>query len=588
MTIPRGEYPRPQFVRDAWLCLNGEWGFEIDAADSGLERGLLARDLSGTILVPFCPESSLSGIGCDDFMNVVWYRREVDVPAEWAGRKVLLHFGAVDYDATVWVNGQEVGRHRGGWSSFTCDLSGAVEPGRRATLVVRARDDVRRNQPSGKQCPQYKLWNCFYTRTTGIWQTVWMEPVPEMHLKRPRITPDVAGRRFRIVQPVSENRAGWRVRAAALWEGKQVAEAETPADADFAPSLDLVIPEDEVHLWGPGDGNLYDLVLELVDADGNVADSARSYAGLRSITLDGRAFKVNGRTVFQRFVLDQGYYPDGIMTAPSDAALQHDTELAMAAGFNGARLHEKVFEERFLYHADRMGYLVWGEFGDCGFDLNHPPCSMITQWLEVLERDYNHPSIIGWCALVETIESITDRIRPLGDLMRGLFLAAKAMDPTRPVLDTSGGSHWVRETDIWDTHDYDQDAAKLAEHHALVAEGRTFLQEPDRPNISLAYGGQPYFVGEFGGIWWNPEAAEDEGSWGYGERPKSVEEFHRRFEALCNALLDNPHIFGYCYTQLTDVYQEQNGICFFDRRAKFDLERLRAVQSRQAAIETAG
>jgi len=587
MSIPRNEYPRPQFRRRDWQCLNGEWQFEVDPDDKGLENGLLERDLAQKILVPFCPESSLSGIGRTDFMNCVWYRRKVDVPKEWAGRKVRLHFQAVDHDATVWMNGEEVGRHRGGFTPFTCDLGDVA--GQRITLVVRARDDVRRSQPAGKQCKDLKLWGCFYMRTTGIWQTVWMEPVPDVHLKRPRITPDVANRRFHIVQPVTSNKRGWRLRATAFLDGGEVARAETAADLDLAPSLDLAIPADSVKLWGPGQGHLYDITLELLDQDGRVVDRAASYAGLRSVAIEGKVVRINGRPVFQRLIMDQGYYPDGIMTAPSDQALKQDIELALATGFNGARLTQKVFEERFLYHADRLGYLVWAEFGDCGFDPENPPCMMITQWLEAVERDYSHPSIIGWCSLCETIETQGDAITPLADLIRGMFLAAKVADKSRPVLDCSGGSHVVPESDLSDCHDYEQDPDKLRQHHAGLARNVPFSSESDREPISIPYRGQPFIISEIGGIWWNPAEAnaDEKTSWGYGDRPKDVAEFYRRFQGLCHVLLDNPDVCGYCYTQLTDIYQEQNGLYYFDRSAKFDADRLKKIQRRAAAIEQA-
>jgi beta-galactosidase/beta-glucuronidase len=592
MSIPRPEYPRPQFVRDDWLCLNGEWEFEIDAGDSGLERGLRDRPLHARIVVPFCPESRLSGIGHTDFMNAVWYRRIVRIPEAWAGRKVLLHFQAVDYDTTVWANGVEVGRHRGGFSPFTCDLSGVAQPGEEVTLVVRARDRNGLPQPRGKQSPRYGNFGCLYTRTTGIWQTVWLEPVPECALKRPRLTPDVANGLIRLEQPLSANRPGLRLRATLRDADGVVCTAECRADLDLAPRLDLAIPPERRHFWAPGNPHLYDVELTLVDETGAVVDRATSYAGLRSITIDGPAVKLNGQVLFQRLVLDQGYYPDGILTAPSDEALVRDIELAQAAGFNGARLHQKVFEERFLYHADRLGYLVWGEFADwgcggfgAGEDHQRPGATYITQWLEVIERDYSHPSLIGWCPLNETHQAITDEVTILDDVTRGMFLAAKALDTSRPVLDTSGYSHRVPEADIYDCHDYEQNPEKFRANQAGLAEGKPFANGPaDRP-WSIPYRGQPFFVSEFGGIWWNPDAKPGEDSWGYGERPKTLEEFYERFERLCAVLLEDPRMFGYCYTQLTDVYQEQNGIYTFDRRAKFDLERLRRAQQRRAAIE---
>ncbi len=591
-SIPRPEYPRPTFVRPDWLNLNGPWQFEIDAGDSGLERGLVQRELTGSILVPFCPESTLSGVGNSDFLEAVWYRRTVTIPPAWGDREVLLHFQAVDYDATIWVNGSEVNRHRGGFTPITCSLKGIARAGEEITIIVRARDDHRAPKPRGKQSSLHANHGCEYTRTTGIWQTVWLEPVPEVHLLLPRITPDLAHRRFRLTQPISGRQLGLLLKAAISDQDGFVTEATCPADQDLSPALELEIPEDRYHLWEPGSPALYDLEITLLDSDGKVVDRAASYAGLRSVTIQGQAVKLNGKVLFQRLVLDQGFYPDGILTAPSDEALVRDIQLSQSAGFNGARLHQKVFEERFLYHADRMGYLVWGEFPDWGCGGfgprdNHqrPSPSYITQWLEAVERDYSHPSIVGWCPLNETWQPISDKITLLDDVTRGMFLATKAIDPTRPVLDASGYSHRVPEADIYDSHDYDQNPVTFADRHSHLAEGKPFANQVDEGAMSLPYADQPYFVSEFGGIWWNPKARPGEDSWGYGDRPKSLDEFYHRFEGLCNALLDDPRMFGYCYTQLTDVYQEQNGIYTFEREAKFDLARISRIQTRQAAIE---
>ncbi|PRX96846.1 glycoside hydrolase family 2 protein [Allonocardiopsis opalescens] len=591
--VPRPEYPRPQFARPDWLCLNGEWQYEADRGDSGLERGLREAELSGRITVPFCPESELSGVGDTDFLEAVWYRRTVTVPAEWTGRRVLLHFQAVDYDTTVWVNGVEVARHRGGFTPFTAELHGVAAPGEEAVIVVRARDSRHGPQARGKQATWYANTHCFYTRTTGIWQTVWLEPVPEAHLRRPRITPDLAGGAFHLVLPLSATRPGHRVRAVLADGAGEVAAAEAPADRDFAPRLTLAVPEERRRLWSPEDPHLYRLRLELLDGTGRVVDTADSYAGLRSVTIEGRAVLLNGRRVFQRLVLDQGYYPDGLMTAPTEEALVADIELGLRAGFNGARLHQKVFEERFLYHADRLGYLVWGEFGDwgCGVDGHtsganqQPDASYVAQWLEALERDYSHPSIVGWCPLNETYQRLHDRTTPLDDVTRAMFLATKAMDQTRPVIDASGYSHRVPETDVYDSHSYEQDPDAFRAQMAGLAEGRPHVNEGPGFPWSLPYRGQPYFCSEFGGIWWRPGAGESEGSWGYGERPRDVEEFYRRFEGLVAVLLDDPGMFGYCYTQLTDVFQEQNGLYGFDRSEKLDIGRISAAQRRTAAYE---
>ena len=620
MTLPRPEYPRPQFVRREWLNLNGPWQFETDATDDGFERGLLHQSLTKAINVPFCLESTLSGIGYTGFMPAVWYRRDVEIPAAWAGRRVLLHFGAADYDTTVWCNGLEVGRHRGGFSSFTFDLGllgfpkqaaggtssasalDGANPGTTCiTLVVRVQDSHLPPQARGKQSQKEENHACFYTRTTGIWQTVWLEPVPDAALCRPKITPDVGNSLFHIALPVSKAVPGYRVRAC-LWDDSgEISASAVPVGGMMTPQIYLRVPANKRQLWSPETPHLYSIKLQLLSERGVVLDEAASYAGLREIAIQGKAVLLNGEPVFQRLVLDQGFYPDGILTAPSDEALVADIQLSLATGFNGARLHQKVFEERFLYHADRLGYLVWGEYADWGcagygsqeeleyHDHQKPAISYISEWLEVLQRDYSHPCIVGWCPLNETWQVLHDRTTDLDDATRALFFATKAFDTTRPVIDASGYSHRVPQTDIYDSHDYEQNPCKFAMHHSRLAEGIAFVSkghgahQPAEP-YSVPYCGQPYFVSEFGGILWNPDNAE---AWGYGETPKTLEEFYARFEGLCGALLENEAMFGYCYTQLTDVFQEQNGLFTFHREPKFNLARIRAAQTRPAAIETA-
>jgi beta-galactosidase/beta-glucuronidase len=437
-----------------------------------------------------------------------------------------------------------------------------------------------------------------YTRTTGIWQTVWLEPVPETALKRPRITPDVANGAFHLEQPLTGNRPGLSLHAALKDADGEVASASTRAHLDLAPRLTLAIPEGRRRLWSVADPHLYDLEITLRDEGGAVVDAATGYAGLRAVALDGQTVKINGEPVFQRLVLDQGYYPDGVMTAPSDDALIADIQMSQAVGFNGARLHQKVFEERFLYHADRLGYLVWGEFGDWGCGGHGPStdhqrmdASYITQWLEALERDYSHPSIIGWCPLNETWQKIGDGITDLDDVTHGMYLATKAMDTSRPVLDTSGYSHRVRGADIYDSHDYIDEKdyaeglANFRKRHSHMDEGRVHTN--GNTDWSVPYAGQPYFVSEFGGFKWviAEESRLADTSWGYGGNPTSLEDFYRRFGDVCDTLLDNPRMFGYCYTQLTDIYPELNGIYTFDRTPKFDAARLKAIQTRRAAIE---
>ncbi|TFD94119.1 beta-galactosidase [Cryobacterium lactosi] len=596
-TIPRPEHPRPQLVRDEWLSLNGEWQFEVDQADSGMERGLVERPLTKKIVVPFAPESAASGVENTDFLEAVWYRRDIDVPEHWAHTRVLLHFGAVDHDTTVWVNGAEVGRHRGGFSSFSFDITDALAGQSSGVLVVRARDLRSSVQARGKQATWFENSHCNYTRTTGIWQTVWLEAVPVLHIRRLRVTPQLASSSFDVEVILSGNPTGHRVVLSLSDASGEVAVERVRADLDLAPTVRISIPEERIRQWSPEDPHLYDLQVQLVAEDGSTVDSVASYAGLRSVSIEGHIVKLNGAPVFQRLVLDQGYWPETLMTAPTDQALIEDIRLSMAAGFNGARLHQKVFEERFFYHADRLGYLVWAEFGDWGVsgqgvagNNQKPTTSFVTEWLEVLERDRNHPSIIGWCPLNETHQLMHDRITALDDVTTGMFLATKLADPSRPTIDASGYSHRVLLTDIYDSHSYEQDPELFALEQGGLADGHPFVNQNANGPFSLPYQGQPYFVSEYGGIWWNPDHIDADGadrtdSWGYGQRVTSESDFHDRFAGLTRVLSSNPHMFGYCYTQLTDVFQEQNGVYRFDRTEKLDIGRIRAVQMEKAAYE---
>ena len=575
MELPRAEHPRPQWVRDDWLNLNGEWEFEEDPLLRGEGEGWVSeRRLAGRIIVPFAPESRLSGIGKTDFMPCVWYRRAFALPEGWAGKTVLLHFGAVDYAATVWMNGKLAGRHQGGYSSFSFDITSLLCAGENE-LVVRALDDTRSPlQASGKQSDKPESYGCMYTRTTGIWQTVWLEAVPQAHLGRARLIPDLVADppRLLIVAPVSEAGIGLTIEAVARADGAEVARASAPVSIDGA-CLSLELPD--ARLWSPDDPFLYDLEVRLLDGDA-VVDRVTSYFGMRHISLDGPAIRLNGRPLFQRLVLDQGYYPDGIYTAPSDEALRRDIELSQAMGFNGARLHQRVFEERFLYWADRLGYLVWGEYPSWGLDLSQAGVleRVLPEWLEVVARDYNHPSIVGWCPFNETPNE------PPRDVLRAVYWATKAVDPSRPVIDTSGYTHAA--TDVDDCHDYTQDPTVLAEHFRAFAEGGAPWR--NHPEFDAPYRGQPFFVSEYGGIWWNP-GQKDEKAWGYGDRPKSEAEFLARYRGLTEALLFHPRMCGFCYTQLYDIEQEVNGLHTYDRRPKFDPALIRAINAQRAAVE---
>ena len=578
--LPRPEHPRPDFQRPLWLHLNGTWQFEIDNDNTGQERGLsTGHDLSGEIVVPFCPESKLSGVGHTDFMNHVWYRRTFRVPAEMAGRRLLLHFGAVEFEAHVWVNGKPAGSHKGGYTPFCLDITALVVDGDNE-LVLKASDDTRSGlQATGKQSHKLESYGCVYTRTTGIWQTVWLEAAGETWLREYTITPDVDGQRALVQAWVAGPCEGRSLRVQVLDEGRLVSEELVPAA--WRSTL-AVLPIAEPRLWEPGSPHLYDLKLT-VEAGGEVLDEVDGYFGMRKVHIEGNRFLINGKPIFQRLILDQGFYPDGIYTAPSDEALRRDIELSMAAGFNGARLHEKVFEPRTLYWADKLGYLVWGEYPNWGLDTGSAAAltQMTVEWQEVLRRDRNHPAIIGWCPLNETGAAEGDA------MAQQLVSVTQLVDPTRPFLDTSGYVHFVPGTDVYDCHNYDQNPESFRSLFALFAlTGR----EPWNNNLNddrSRYLGQPYFVSEYGGTKLDTAAGEG-GAWGYGSATTSVDEFLARYKRLTDALLDNPNMFAFCYTQLTDVEQEQNGVYRYDRTPKYDPALLQAINARPAAYETGG
>ena len=579
--IPRPEHPEPMMRRDNWLNLNGEWLFEFDHGKSGVEREFFkpekASEYTKRIVIPFCPESELSGIGYKDFMSSIWYKRAVNITNEQLNGRVLLHFGAIDFESIIYVNGKEVYNHFGGYTPFTIDITDYVKSGEN-DVTVNAKDDIHSgNQSKGKQCGHYYSRGCSYTRTTGIWQTVWLEFVPEAYIKSAKYFPNIDEAAFDIELSLSR---GGKLTVEATYNGNSVGKYTREIKNNYAK---IHLPLTEKHLWEVGNGRLYDLKFTLETENGT--DVLYSYAGLREVRIDGFKVLINGKSVFQRTILDQGFYPDGIYTAPNKESLKNDIALSMSLGFNGARLHEKIFEPIYLYECDKAGYIVWGEHANWGLDTNKEGGLLyfLPEWLEAIERDFNHPAIIGWCPFNE---NWFQKGKTTQRILRAVYTETKRLDPTRPIIDVSGWYHVI--TDIYDQHDYNQNPETFRKSY-IDYNGKA-------DSFSLKYADEqvfipnlPFFMSEFGGIKWIPESEKKDcadNSWGYGDAPQSEEEFFTRYEGLVTALLEAPNIMGFCYTQLYDVEQEVNGLYTYSRERKFDdYSRIIAANTKKAAIE---
>ena len=592
-TVPRPEYPRPQFRRRDWTNLNGEWRFAFDDGDVGLaERwqdvaaGLEGPPFDRAITVPFCYQSKLSGIGETAFHDVVWYARTFEHPPGGDDGRLLLHFGAVDYRATVWVNGAFVASHEGGHTPFWADVTFALRDGENV-LVVRAEDPSRdATIPRGKQYWKEESEGIFYTRTTGIWQTVWLEPVSRRRVGSLRLTPDVDRASLDAEASVEGFEPGMTLRMVVLFDGDEVLDDRVTVTgpvvrrslplirAGEAPDTPHLSRWPGANLWSPEEPNLYDLRLELLDADGGALDAVESYFGVRKIEVrDGEVF-LNNRPYYQRLILDQGYFPEGILTAPSDDDLRLDVELAKEMGFNGARKHQKVEDPRWLYWADTLGFLVWGEMAN-SYQYSDDSVRRITsEWQEAVRRDYNHPSVVAWVPMNESwgVPSLgTDPAQR--EHLLALYHLTRSLDGTRPVVSNDGWEHAT--TDLCNIHDY-RDAAALARTYA-TPESAVSALPAGRPIYAPghSYRGEPILLTEFGGI----AFAGEEGGWGYST-VTDAGQFLDRYEAMIDALLASGPVRGFCYTQLTDIEQEVNGLLTYDRKPKASFEKIRAITTK--------
>jgi beta-galactosidase/beta-glucuronidase len=585
-TLGEHGYPRPLLQRGTWTSLNGPWEFALDPQ----ARWRTPREVqwNATILVPFSPETEASGIGDTGFYRRCWYRRTFEAPRLRDSERLLLHFGAVDWTATVWVNGALAGCHEGGYTPFTVDVTDLLVSGPQ-TIVLRADDDpADLAKPRGKQDWKLEPHSIWYPRTTGIWQTVWIEKVPSTWIGSLRWTPSLD--RWELgFEAWVEGEPRER-----LWLGVKLrANGQLLADDSYT------VVAGEVHrrialsdpgiddfrnelLWSPEKPTLIEAQIQLWGGREQLLDEVRSYTALRSIALQGNRLVLNGRPYYLRMVLDQGYWPGTGMTAPDDQALQKDVELAKAMGFNGVRKHQKIEDPRFLYWADRLGLLVWEEMPSAYRFTKRSIQRLTREWMEAVRRDYSHPSIIAWVPFNESwgVPNLPDNMAER-NWVRSLYHLTKTLDPTRPVIGNDGWESVA--TDIIGIHDYDAKSDRLAKrYHAEDVLPRLLKQE--RPGGRLlvleehSHGEVPVMLTEFGGIC----ASKEKGAWGYS-LAESGAELAERYQELLAAVNSLPLFSGFCYTQFADTYQEANGLLGADRTPKFPLEEIAAATRGEAA-----
>lgn len=603
-TLENDLHPRPQMRRASWRSLNGEWQF----SNGRSQRCSSFKDIrwDNTILVPFSPETAASGIADTGFYQAVWYRRTWEQPKLDATQRLLLHFEAVDWAATVWVNGKRVCSHEGGYTPFFADVTEALVDGTVQEVVVRAKDDPSDlAKPRGKQDWKLEAHSIWYPRTTGIWQTVWLETVSSVRIQSLQWTSSLDRWEIGMEAMILAGDAS-------LAECKTVVgrdgNAELSQNTDLQLSVRLfvgkqLIAQDtytvvagEVHrrialsdpgiddyrnalLWSPTSPTLIEAQLELRTDSGELLDSLRSYTALRSLASQGDRFLLNGRPLNLRLVLDQGYWPGTGLTAPDDAALRKDVELVKQLGFNGVRKHQKIESARFLYWADTLGLLVWEEMPSAYRYTTKSIGRLTREWMEVIERDRSHPCIVAWVPFNESWgvpdlpESPAQR-----HYVQALYHLTKALDPSRPVIGNDGWESVA--TDIIGIHDYDDDPQQIGARYGTNNVESKLLHR-ERPGGRLlqlgteSTGRQPIMLTEFGGIAFGGSRKKD---WGYS-RSATAEEFLERYEALLSCVRDIPALAGFCYTQFTDTYQEVNGLVYMDRTPKAPIEKIAVATS---------
>jgi len=584
--IPRPEHPKPQFKRSDWQNLNGAWNFAFDDQNLGeKDKWYKKEELEEKIIVPFSFETKASGIADRSEHNFIWYQRtfKVEVDSE---KKIILNFGAVDYKTKVWINGRFAGSHSGGYDSFAFDISDFVDYREENNLVVKVEDSRSKSQPRGKQTYKNDNFLCWYTRTTGIWQTVWLEYVDQnLYLRDLKITPDIDQSEVELdyfFNAVDFGTGNYKLLTTIEFEGKKITEFEFEiTKANYKLKINVEDENNELKLWYPDSPNLYDLKLTLF-RDNEVVDQLSSYFGMRKISIEADQILLNNQPLYQKLILDQGYWPDSLVTPPSDQAIKKDVELAKKMGFNGARKHQKIEDDRFYYWADKLGLLVWAEMGSTYEFSEQAVENFSLEWQRVVKELYNHPSIVCWVPFNESwgIEAVKSN-KKQQSFTESIYQLTKSIDSERPIISNDGWEHTT--SDIITFHDYVESIDKLRQTYLekidkLLANKEVFNDQVyiEGGKFIMAdnydYQGQPLLFSEFGGV-----AFQNKEGWGYGEQVQTKEELFQRIEKLMVLIKEAEYFRGYCYTQLTDVEQEKNGLLDENREFKLELEKIKEL-----------
>jgi beta-galactosidase/beta-glucuronidase len=580
--VPKPEHPRPQFQRSDWINLNGTWEFAFDDDRIGLTEGWSAKPLlPQRIVVPFPYQCELSGINDKEIHQVVWYARTLEYRPEWRDCGVLLHFGAVDYESTLFVNGERVGANRGGHVPFSFDISHCLREGSNR-IVIRVEDKQDQDQPRGKQSSSGKPFGIDYYCTTGIWQTVWLEPVPQKRVGNVRITPllDRESVEFEVLLHAP---AGARaVEIEVLDKGRSVTSTRQET---FRSSARLTVPIPNAKLWSPDDPHLYDVVVRLFE-NGELLDEVESYFGMRSTEVKNGVFLLNGEPTYLRLVLDQGYWPESYLAAPSDEAVRLDVELTKQMGFNGARKHQKVEDPRWLYWCDRLGLLVWGEMANAREWSETSEEALLNEWTRAVQRDYNSPAVVAWVPINESwgVPQVNHGSAEQYGFVERAVTATRRVDPYRPVVDNDGWEH-TDVTDICTIHDYTSTGTGITARYSETSKGGLLPFQTWGGGCAVfcegsTYHGQPIMLTEVGGFLtrpvWLPKDQWDGLYNSYGSIDNG-DELIAKYRDLTEAIASLPFVSGFCYTQLTDVEQEMNGLLTYDRQPKAPLEEIAKI-----------